>query len=36
MAVPKFIETMWADDILPTLTDYIRIPNKSPHFDPAW
>jgi acetylornithine deacetylase/succinyl-diaminopimelate desuccinylase-like protein len=36
MAVSKFIETMWEDDILPTLTDYIRIPNKSPHFDPAW
>jgi len=36
MAVSKFIETMWENDILPTLTDYIRIPNKSPHFDPAW
>ncbi|MBL6853064.1 MAG: M20 family metallopeptidase, partial [Alphaproteobacteria bacterium] len=35
-SVSKFIETMWEDDILPTLTDYIRIPNKSPHFDPAW
>jgi len=36
MAVSSFIETMWENDILPTLTDYIRIPNKSPHFDPAW
>jgi acetylornithine deacetylase/succinyl-diaminopimelate desuccinylase-like protein len=36
MAVPAFIERIWEDDILPTLTDYIRIPNKSPHFDPDW
>jgi acetylornithine deacetylase/succinyl-diaminopimelate desuccinylase-like protein len=36
MTVPPFIDTMWEDDILPILTDYIRIPNKSPHFDPAW
>ena len=32
----SFIERIWEDDILPTLTDYIRIPNKSPHFDPEW
>lgn len=36
MTVPSFIEHVWEDDILPTLTDYIRIPNKSPHFDPEW
>jgi acetylornithine deacetylase/succinyl-diaminopimelate desuccinylase-like protein len=36
MAVSAFIETIWEDDILPALTDYIRIPNKSPHFDPEW
>jgi acetylornithine deacetylase/succinyl-diaminopimelate desuccinylase-like protein len=36
MTVPAFIEHIWEDDILPTLTDYIRIPNKSPHFDPEW
>ena len=36
MTVPAFIERMWEDEILPTLTDYIRIPNKSPHFDPDW
>ncbi|MDA0947341.1 MAG: M20 family metallopeptidase [Planctomycetota bacterium] len=24
------------DSIVPTLVDYIRIPNKSPHFDPDW
>jgi acetylornithine deacetylase/succinyl-diaminopimelate desuccinylase-like protein len=36
MAVSSFLETMWDDEIIPTLTDYIRIPNKSPHFDPDW
>ncbi|HEX3810336.1 MAG TPA: M20 family metallopeptidase [Rhizomicrobium sp.] len=32
----KFMENAWEKDILPTLTDYIRIPNKSPAFDPKW
>ena len=27
---------IWDDEIVPTLTDYIRIPNKSPAFDPDW
>jgi acetylornithine deacetylase/succinyl-diaminopimelate desuccinylase-like protein len=31
-----FIGGMWDDSILPTLIDYIRIPNKSPAFDPDW
>jgi acetylornithine deacetylase/succinyl-diaminopimelate desuccinylase-like protein len=31
-----FIEQLWDTDIVPTLTDYIRIPNKSPAFDPQW
>lgn len=26
----------WEERILPTLTDYIRIPNVSPTFDPEW
>ncbi|HEX4883787.1 MAG TPA: M20 family metallopeptidase [Casimicrobiaceae bacterium] len=26
----------WDDDIVPRLAEYIRIPAKSPHFDPAW
>jgi acetylornithine deacetylase/succinyl-diaminopimelate desuccinylase-like protein len=30
------IDTLWDDAITPTLVDYIRIPNKSPAFDPAW
>ena len=32
----KFIDEMWMDSIVPELVDYIRIPNKSPHFDPDW
>ena len=27
---------LWDDEILPALHDYIRIPNKSPSFDPQW
>jgi acetylornithine deacetylase/succinyl-diaminopimelate desuccinylase-like protein len=30
------MDTIWDGDIVPTLTDYIRIPNKSPMFDPEW
>lgn len=30
------IECLWRRDIVPTLTDYIRIPNKSPQFAPNW
>jgi len=26
----------WDADIVPRLTDYIRIPARSPHFDPQW
>jgi acetylornithine deacetylase/succinyl-diaminopimelate desuccinylase-like protein len=26
----------WNDDIVARLTEYIRVPAKSPHFDPAW
>src|ERR1051326_7708254 len=31
-----FIGKMWDDEIVPTLVDYIAIPNKSPAFDPDW
>ena len=31
-----FVETFWQDSILPSITDYIRIPNKSPAYDPQW
>ncbi len=30
------IERTWEREIVPALTDYIRIPNKSPNFDPDW
>ena len=29
-------ETAWEESIVPELTEYIRIPNKSPAFDPDW
>ncbi|MCH7764182.1 MAG: M20/M25/M40 family metallo-hydrolase, partial [Candidatus Marinimicrobia bacterium] len=32
----KFINSFWDNEILPTLFEYIRIPNKSPVFDPEW
>src|SRR5947199_7099366 len=30
------ISTQWDAEIVPQLTDYVRIPAKSPHFDPQW
>jgi acetylornithine deacetylase/succinyl-diaminopimelate desuccinylase-like protein len=30
------IERNWNESIVPRLIDYIRIPAKSPHFDPRW
>jgi acetylornithine deacetylase/succinyl-diaminopimelate desuccinylase-like protein len=32
----RFVERCWDEEIVPTLVDYIRIPNKSPLFDPQW
>jgi acetylornithine deacetylase/succinyl-diaminopimelate desuccinylase-like protein len=32
----KFVDTFWEDEIVPTITDYIRIPNVSSMFDPEW
>ncbi len=32
----EFITELWETEILEQLTEYIRIPNKSPHFDPLW
>lgn len=29
-------DRIWEDQILPALRDYIRIPNRSPGFDPEW
>ena len=31
-----FVDQVWESSILPALIDYIRIPNKSPLFDPEW
>jgi len=31
-----FVDRCWAEEIVPTLFDYIKIPNKSPLFDPDW
>jgi acetylornithine deacetylase/succinyl-diaminopimelate desuccinylase-like protein len=31
-----FAERVWEKEIVPALCDYIRIPNKSPAFDPSW
>jgi acetylornithine deacetylase/succinyl-diaminopimelate desuccinylase-like protein len=31
-----FVCEQWENEIIPSLCDYIKIPNKSPHFDPKW
>jgi len=32
----EFVNRVWDASILPTLTEYIRIPNKSPYFEADW
>ena len=32
----KHIHNFWDSEIVPTLVNYIKIPNKSPSFDPDW
>jgi acetylornithine deacetylase/succinyl-diaminopimelate desuccinylase-like protein len=32
----KLVDQCWSDEIVPTLVEYIKIPNKSPSFDPDW
>ena len=32
----EFVNKMWDDSIIPEIAEYIKIPNKSPHFDPDW
>jgi acetylornithine deacetylase/succinyl-diaminopimelate desuccinylase-like protein len=34
--VRSYVDRLWNDDVVPSLVDYIRIPNKSPAFDPDW
>ncbi len=31
-----YVERVWDTSIIPALTEYIRIPAKSPHFDAKW
>lgn len=31
-----FVDDLWDREIVPQLCEYVRIPNKSPGFDPAW
>ena len=35
-SVQKFVDEVWGDSIVPELTEYIKIPAKSPLFDPDW
>ena len=35
-SIYAFCEQIWESQILPQLTEYIKIPNKSPMFDAAW
>lgn len=35
-AALQLSEQVWEETIVPELIEYIRIPNKSPHFDPKW
>jgi acetylornithine deacetylase/succinyl-diaminopimelate desuccinylase-like protein len=32
----KFVDRCWGDEVVPTLFEYIKIPSKSPSFDPDW
>ncbi len=35
-ATSAFVGAFWDEHIVPAITDYIRIPNKSPSFDADW
>jgi acetylornithine deacetylase/succinyl-diaminopimelate desuccinylase-like protein len=35
-SLQRFVDETWNETIVPTLCDYIRIPNRSPAFDPDW
>ena len=35
-AIRRYVDEAWDDVIVPTLTKYIEIPNKSPAFDADW
>jgi acetylornithine deacetylase/succinyl-diaminopimelate desuccinylase-like protein len=35
-AIQTYVNRLWDESIIEELRDYIRIPNKSPAFDPEW
>ena len=35
-ALLSTISDQWDAEIVPQLTNYVRVPAKSPHFDPGW
>ena len=35
-AASQFVDEIWDQSIVPALCEYVRIPNKSPAFDPEW
>lgn len=35
-ALSQFVSEAWDEEIVPELVEYVRIPAKSPHFDPHW
>ena len=35
-ATTRYVDGAWQELIVPALVDYVRIPNKSPAFDPDW
>lgn len=35
-SIRQFVDQVWEDSIVPELIEYIRIPAKSPAFDPDW
>ena len=34
--IKQFVDQQWDETIVPTLCEYVKIPNKSPLFDPDW
>ena len=36
LLLQSYINATWSESILPQLVEYVRIPSKSPLFDPAW
>ena len=34
--ISRYVAEVWDDSVVPTLEEYIRIPNKSPQFEPNW